>query len=102
MKENDSVFNFTQIDPSRYRWDEDHKYCQVTGKSHGFRDGYRIRVAPVRCDGAPMNIGAHVLITYEDQVEAEFDLDALGMQLLAQSLQEIIMEQFAARYIDEH
>ena len=102
MKENEPVFNFAQIDPRRYKWDEDHKYCQVTGKSHGFNDGYRIRILPSRCNGAPMNIGAHVVITDGDDVEADFMLDALGMQLLAQGLQEIIMEQFAARYIDEH
>ena len=101
MEEN-NTFSFTQIDPRRYKWDEDHEYCHVTGKSHGFNDGYRISVAPNRCDGAPMNIGAHVTIKYGDQTEADFVLDALGMQLLAQSLQEIILEQFAARYIDEH
>ena len=90
-------FNFTNVDPSRFKWDEDGKYVQTTGKNHGFRDGYRIRIVPVRCDGAVMNLGCHVLITMGDEVEADFILDSLGMQLVAEAIQGILIEQFAAR-----
>lgn len=97
---NSGNFTFTTVDPRNYVWDEDKEYVQTTGKSHGFRDGYRITVTPVRMDGSPMNLGCHIVVKDGDTVDADFTTDALTMQLLAESIQSIMIEQTAARMID--
>lgn len=97
MEKNIPNFNFTNIDPSVFEWDKDGRYVQTTGKNHGFRDGYRIKIYPVRCDGAALNLGCRILITMGDEVEADFVLDSLGMGIVADAIQGIFIEQFAAR-----
>lgn len=97
----DNTFNFTQVDPRRFVWDEDHKFVTTTSKRHGFRDGYSILVEPERCDGAPMNLGCHILVKDGDSVEADVHFDSLGMQLVAEAIQGILIEQFAARYTED-
>ncbi len=99
--EEKSAYNFTQVDPRRYEWDEDHKFVNTTSKRHGFKDGYSILIEPERCNGAPFNLGCHVLIKDGDRVEADFNLDSLGMQLVAEAIQGIFIEQLAARYVDD-
>ena len=37
-----------------------------------------------------------------DELEADFTLDSLGMQLVAEAIQGILIEQFAARAGKEH
>ena len=97
----ENTFNFTQVDPRKFVWDEDHEYVHTMGKRHGFSDGYSILVKPERCDGAPMNLGCHILIKEGDSVEADFHLDALGMQLVAEAIQSIMVEQLSARYVED-
>lgn len=97
----DNTFNFTQVDPRRFVWDKDHKYVQTMGKRHGFRDGYSILVQPERCDGAPMNLGCHIVIRDGGDVDADFHLDSLGMQLIAEAIQGIMIEQLSARYVED-
>lgn len=95
----ENTYNFTQIDPSKFVWDDDYEYVQTAGKRHGFSDGYSIMVVPERCDGAPMNLGCRVIIKNDDTVEADFHLDSLGMQLISECIQGIMVEQLAARCI---
>jgi hypothetical protein len=92
--------NLMNIDPRKYQWDEDSKYVHTMGKRHGFTDGYSLTVEPERCEGSVFELGAHVIVRDGDNIEADFHLDALGMQLLATSLQEVMIEQTAARMVD--
>lgn len=97
----DNTFNFTHVDPRNFIWDEDHKYVATTGKRHSFSDRYSIMVTPERCDGAPMNLGCRILVKDGDNIEADLHLDILGMQIVAEAIQGIMIEQIAARYAEE-
>lgn len=94
-------YNFTQIDPAKFPWDDDGKYVQTNGISNGFRDGYNIVVSPERLDGAPMNLGCHVTIKNRDDIEADFHLDTLSMMLIVKAISQIMTEQISARYAHE-